>query len=202
MKKAILFDLDGVLIKSLDSNGKYLWSKHLKKDLGLTKEHCARIFGPQWRDVTTGAVGTREHLNTVFEDPIFKDLSVSADTFIDYWLSQESHEHVNKDMLKMIQNLPMPKYIATNQESYRTPHIQSLLPACFEKTFASFEIGYIKPEEGFYKHIQTELGLYAHEIVLIDDTFENVQKAQELGWQTYWYKNDLKTLKIFLEAHS
>lgn len=43
--KAIIFDVDGVLFQNHDENGRYLWSKNAKEDLGLSRDHFLIIYG-------------------------------------------------------------------------------------------------------------------------------------------------------------
>jgi hypothetical protein len=46
--KSIVFDCDGVLINNTDEYGKYLWSKNIKKDLGLRPDQIRLIFSGDW----------------------------------------------------------------------------------------------------------------------------------------------------------
>jgi len=67
-----------------------------------------------------------------------------------------------------------------------------------QRLFSSYQIGSIKPEAEFYQYIQNKLNLSPKELLLIDDTKENTVEAKELGWEIYYYQNDLKNLKTFL----
>ncbi len=49
--KAIIFDADGVLFKAHDKSGKYLWSRRIKEDLGLTSQHLSVIFSEKWEEI-------------------------------------------------------------------------------------------------------------------------------------------------------
>jgi HAD superfamily hydrolase (TIGR01509 family) len=51
----------------------------------------------------------------------------------------------------------------------------------------SCDIGFIKPEAEFYKYAQDKTGVYPQEILLVDNSKENIDKAKELGWQVGWY---------------
>ena len=42
--KAIIFDVDGVLIKQKDEHGKYLWQKNIEIDLGLSPDQVQQIY--------------------------------------------------------------------------------------------------------------------------------------------------------------
>src|ERR1700687_5543034 len=122
MVKAIIFDVDGVIFKSQDQNGKYLWSRNLKQDLGLGKQHCQLIYSDAWNMVTRGKIDTKDHLKNVFSDPIFDGLEITSEIFINYWLSYDNY--VNTDMIEIVQSLKIPVFLGTNQDRYRTEHIK------------------------------------------------------------------------------
>ncbi|MBN9342812.1 MAG: hypothetical protein BGO76_07615 [Caedibacter sp. 38-128] len=102
-------------------------------------------------------------------------------------------------MLNLVKSIGVPAYLGTNQDSYRTKHIKKIVGHTFRGCFASYAIGHIKPESGFYRYIENELGLESKQILLIDDTLANVEGAKARGWQSYLYKGDLKQLKTFLQ---
>lgn len=133
--KAIIFDVDGVVINSVDSHGKYLWSKTIKNDLGITSEHFSKIFAPIWKDITKGKHGTKDHLSNIFSN--YPELNISADQFISYWLKNDSN--ISHDIISLIKNIKIPVYLGTNQDSYRTDHIRKLVGIHFHKIFSSCE---------------------------------------------------------------
>jgi putative hydrolase of the HAD superfamily len=71
----------------------------------------------------------------------------------------------------------------------------------FQECFASYKIGFIKPEQGFFQHIQKALSLLPHELLLIDDTKNNTIGAQDCGWHVYHYQNDTRGLMDFLKKY-
>lgn len=183
--KAIIFDVDGVLMNSVDESGRFLWSKTAKQDLGLETTHFKQIFSDEWTKATRGQIDTKDHLDRVFKE---LNIDITSNTFIDYWLSRDNH--VDQDVLKFVDSLMhhnISLYIGTNQDKYRTTHIRKVFPIHFKGIFSSSDIGFIKPEPGFYNHIEEALGLRPSDILLIDDTFENIEGAQSQGWKTHHY---------------
>ena len=196
--KAIVFDLDGVIFKSHDENGNYLWSRSIKEDLGLTLKHFSIIFSEKWDSIIRGKMDFNDHLQAVFQEELFKDLTVTPQEFIQYWLSHD--HHINLDVLTLIEKLTIPCYLGTNQDALRTAHILNSIGSYFKKHFSSYEVGFIKPEKEFFEHIQKTLSLLPHEILLIDDTKNNIDGAKKCGWHVYHYQNDIEGLIDFLKS--
>lgn len=194
--KAIIFDIDGVVFKSIDENGKYLWSKNLKKDLKLNSEHCKLIYSKEWNNVTKGKISTVNHLQNVFSNPIFKNIDISPKKYIDYWLKND--QFVNKEIIELIKLLSIDSYIGTNQDYHRTEHIKKLVGSHFKYCFSSFELKFIKPEKRFYSAIEKFLNLKSNQILLIDDTYSNIVNAKKQGWETFFYNDDINKLTLFL----
>ncbi len=194
--KAIIFDVDGVLFKTYDQNKNFLWSSTIKQDLGLTSEHLSVIFSHKWYDIIRGKIDLSEHLNSVFQEKLFQDLAITPKKYIEYWLSKDNH--INQYVLKLAKQLKAPCYLGTNQEGTRTSHILSTIGSYFKGCFASYEIGFIKPEREFFQHIQNTLGLLPHELLLIDDTEHNIEEARRCGWYVYHYQNNIEDLERFL----
>jgi HAD superfamily hydrolase (TIGR01509 family) len=197
--KAVIFDVDGVIFQSVDENGRYLWNRNIKEDLGLTSKHFSVIFSEKWDSIIRGEIELSEHLQSIFQEELFKDLTITPQQYIEYWLSHD--HHFNQCILSLVESLEIPCYLGTNQEALRTTHILSAVGSLFRKCFASYKIGFIKPEQGFFQHIQKELSLLPHELLLIDDTKNNIDGAQNCGWHVYYYQNNIKDLMDFLKKY-
>lgn len=52
----------------------------------------------------------------------------------------------------------------------------------FDHVFNSAEIGFAKPDQRVYEHIELELGLAGDQIVYVDDAPANIEAAAERGW--------------------
>ena len=173
-------------------HNKYLWSRNAKADLGLRSDHFKLIFSTRWEDVTTGKLNTKEHLTGVFKHELFRDAPLTADQFINYWLSND--QFINEPMIELARSLTVPIYIGTNQDEYRTAHIARLIGSHFQTVFSSYQIGHLKPNSRS-EHVERTLTLQPHELLLIDDTLANVTGAQKRGWQGYFYQGDFNALR-------
>ena len=197
--KGIIFDLDGVILRSLDENGNYLWSRSIKEDLGLTSKHFSVIFSEKWESIIRGKIKLDDYLHVIFQEKLFKELGITPGQYIQYWLN---HDHqVNQDILDFVKILKIPCYLGTNQEALRTHHILDTVGSYFKECFASYKIGFIKPEQGFFQHIQNELSLLPHELLLIDDMKPYIEGAQKSGWHVYHYQNESEGLMDFFKKY-
>lgn len=197
--KAIIFDVDGVVFKTYDEHGSYLWSRNIKEDLGITQKHFSFIFSKKWEDIIRGKKDLHSHLQTVFKEELFKNLEISPIQYIHYWLSND--HQVNQEVLSLVKNLKIPCYLGTNQESLRTKHILNSVGSLFVECFASYQMGFIKPEKEFFYFIQKKLSLLPYELLLIDDTKSNIDGAKKCGWHVYHYQNSIDGLIDFFQKN-
>ena len=65
----------------------------------------------------------------------------------------------------------------------QTDHAQ--IRNMFDATFASHEIGFVKPEPAAFEHVVKALGVQAEEIVFLDDAEANVRAARDIGIQAH-----------------
>lgn len=57
-----------------------------------------------------------------------------------------------------------------------------------ERVFTVHELGSRKPEPGFYRALESQTGLPAHQIFMVGDDFSvDVAGAWQAGWPTVWY---------------
>ncbi len=126
-------------------------------------------------------------------------MGITPEQYIQYWLTQDYH--LNQEILDSVKSLKIPCYLGTNQEALRTKHILDTVGSYFKEYFASYKIGFIKPEQGFFQHIQKALSLLPHELLLIYDTKNNTLGAQDCGWHVYHYQNDIEVLMDFFKKY-
>ena len=182
--KAIIFDIDGVLIKSTDGSGNMLWKKDLKKRFG-TSYVIDSMLDP---DIFLGKVDTYKKVEAVLHD------KKKADQFVKYWLTQKNNIDVDKRLLAVareIKKTGVKIYIGTTQEKYRADYVWNKLgfKKIYDGIFASCDIGYMKPDVRFYKYIAKTLKISPQNILMIDDKPDNIEGAISAGMQGYLYIN-------------
>jgi putative hydrolase of the HAD superfamily len=188
----IIWDADGVLFNTFDEYGRFQWSKTIVEDLKIDFAVVDHIFSG-WDDVLRGTRDTRTH---IVEALASRGSTITPDDYITYWLEKDSS--VNWEVAAHLS--PARDCIGTNQEPLRTNRIAGLFASRIRKIFASSAIGFLKPEEGYYRFIEHELGLAPHQLCLIDDTARNVEAARTFGWTAHRYR-DVVSLRRFLNDH-
>jgi putative hydrolase of the HAD superfamily len=185
--KAIVFDVDGVLINCLDGNGNFLWQKNIERDLGISLQTTTQFFKEYWSKIGKGHLDTLEAI-----DLYLKSIGsgLEACDFMNYWHKKDSN--INHDVFEFAKSIreKYQLFIGTNQEKYRVRHIHRLLNSdeLFSEVFASCELGVEKPDVKFFKIIQERLEFKANEILFIDDSLKNVESARSVGWSAYHFE--------------
>jgi HAD superfamily hydrolase (TIGR01509 family) len=192
MNKVIVFDVDGVIVRSKDSNGHFLWQANIKNDLGIDSEVMRDIFGDPrgWLDCTLGKTDTK----TYFQSRLAKyAVNIGADVLIEYWLTRDTH--FDSDVMACIESLQGQRvFIASNQDRLRADHLVKTIGHLFEDVFVSSDIGAAKPEEKFFQYVEEALRVQPASIIFFDDQAENVATARRRGWDAHVFKDasDLK----------
>lgn len=186
--KAIIFDADGVMIKSsLKFNEIY------QKEFNISSEVMKPFFNGPFQLCSIGQADLKEELGKVLSDWRWKGTS---DELLRYWF--KVCDDVDEKMVKVIENLRergIKCYVATNQEKYRTQYMKEEMNfgKIFDKIYPSCEIGHKKPSAEFFRAVTNDLkekeGVSPQEIIFWDDEKENVEVAKKFGWQAFLYED-------------
>jgi len=189
--KVIVWDADGVLFNTFDERGRFRWSRTIAEDLAFDAKVFPHIFSAQWTEVLRGTRDTRMH---IAEALAAEGSSLSAEEYIDYWLAKDCS--VNREVAAHLH--PTHSCIGTNQDRLRTDVIANLFGPVVCRVFASSSIGFLKHEEGFYRHVENALELAPEQLCLIDDTLDQVAAARRFGWRAHHFVGTAQ-LDAFLE---
>lgn len=188
MTRAVLFDVDGVLINGYHSNPERVgpWDKDLLADVGIDPDHFRKgfIFDVFIKKVIVGEMALMDALERHLPALGYTG---SPMAFARYWLEKDSS--VNQPVLEVVRKLrsagDCQLFIATNQEHMRANWLWSVLEFgdLFEDIFYSARIGARKPDARFYQFVDSKVGPRAEPPLFFDDTEAVVQGARKAGWE-------------------
>jgi len=197
MIKVILFDLDGLVIVGR----KLLFSLRLSETKNIPKEKIDEFFLNDFRECSFGRADLKEKIAPYL---LKWNYDGSVDDILKFWF--ESENTIDLEVLKIIKDLrsrDIKCYIATRQEKYRMSYLLNdlKLKEYFDGTFCTCDIGYDKWQKEYWDFVFEKLKLNPEEIMFFCDTQKNVDAAEKLGVEAYFYTNInlLKDKTVFLK---
>ena len=184
--RAILFDVDGVLVHSLfhtDPQKRRRWDQHLLEDMGVDPTAFSRLFAGGFEATITGKVSLIETL-----DGFLPTIGYTGSTldFVAYWLGRDVY--LNHQLFESIKQLRasggVRLYIATNQEHLRANNLWSQLGLghMFDDMFYAARLGVAKPDPRFFAKIDENIGPQQQVPLFFDDSGKVVDAAIDFGW--------------------
>ena len=185
-----MVDVDGVLVDGRPEDGRP-WQTSLEEELGIPSDTLhEHFFGPYWESIVLGRAGLMEHLTTALQKIAPQ---VSPADFISYWFESDSRLAAPLlQELSLVRSAGIRVYLATNQEHLRAAYLMDNLGLSehVDGIFYSARLGAKKPDMEFFAKVQAAVGLCSEEILLIDDSLQNVEAARKVGWQAlHWTKH-------------
>lgn len=181
MVEALLVDVDGVLVRGRPADGKP-WASGLEADLGLRPADLhAAFFARHWEEIVLGRAGLIDRLSEALRE-IAPHLT--AEGLIAYWFEQDSRlDRALLDELAAERAAGREIHLATNQEHLRADFLMRTLGLAphVDGMHYSAALGCRKPDPAFFLAVAGRLGRPPGELLLIDDTPENLEGARAAG---------------------
>ena len=181
--KNIVFDLDGVMVEP------WGFANLLDSKYGITKDHTRKFFTENFPNCLTNKLDLKDALTPHLMQWGWRD---TVNEFVHQWLISE--DLTNENMAHLVEQLRDSGYncfLATNQEKYRKEFIQLNMgyEKLFDQLFFSCDLGYMKPERGFYESIQKSINMAPESIIFFDDQELYVSAAIESGWNAHVFED-------------
>ena len=178
----VLFDADGV-IQSTRAG----WMEELTAWAGSRAEEFLLAIAAADIACLTGAdfgAAVREvlqqfEINTTIEDVIDRH----------FWIEVRPPM---LDAVRAVRDLGLRCGLATNQQNLRGTYMRTSLgfEKIFDEQFYSFELGFAKPEAGYFQKIMDRINVAPDRVLFIDDHEGNVAGAREIGIHSELFPSD------------
>lgn len=182
--KILMVDVDGVLIRSPPGG----WFRDLQADLGLPQHVLETdFFDIHWAEIAVGRASLPARLGPVLERCA---PHLTARGLMDYWFRRDAE--VDPTFLGQLEPLRasgVALHLATNQEHERAAFLWKTLGLQdhFAAMHYSADVGWAKPDPGFFITVVARTGYAPADLTLVDDRPENVAAARQAGWGgLYW----------------
>lgn len=190
-----MVDVDGVLVDGRPADGLH-WQTSLQQDFALAPDKLREcFFDIHWEDIVLGRAGLMERLPVALEQIA---PHVDPNSFVSYWLEKDSRVSIPLlQELAVVRSAGVRVYLATNQEHIRAAYLMGPLGLgeYVDGIFYSAMLGVKKPDAEFFHRVQAFVGLRGEELLLIDDSGQNIAAALEAGWQALlWTENSSPSL--------
>lgn len=191
----IAWDFDGVL-NCNQANGRYVWENEFEREVGQSADAFGSFVFGRAPNVITGEIDLLERLE---EWTKAVECRINAQEILALWLELDAKP--DAEMLALFDELNQTgvrQIIATNNEARRADYIYRNMEmgARVEKVFASGPMGVGKPDQAFFAHITSELGVGAEQMFFIDDVLANVSGARSAGWEAFHFTPESRTALI------
>jgi HAD superfamily hydrolase (TIGR01509 family) len=96
------------------------------------------------------------------------------------------------DAVRAVRDLGLRCGLATNQQNLRGAYMRNSLgfEKIFDEQFYSFEIGFAKPEAGYFRTIMDRIDVSPSRVLFVDDHDDNVAGARGIGINSELFPRD------------
>lgn len=188
MKRALIFDFGGVLMKTVDYRPRHQWDERLALPYGSVESivHGSVL----WHKAQLGQVSP-----AVYWQGVGDALGIPQQMLVQLEHDYFSGDQLDESLIVYLRQLRQDGFqvglLSNDSAALRDKLSKLAIADLFDPLLISAEMGVMKPDARIYHHLLEKLGRPAHETIFIDDRAENVQAAAALGIHAIHYTHDL-----------
>ena len=195
MIKLILFDMGGII--NNNTSGGYI--DYLCKVSGKGKDEVVRVVKPITIKLSISTISLQEAERLISEG---LGVDIGQIRFLEYYKENLKIYDQNVEFIRSLKRKYKLASLTNNEENRYIYAVSQLGNNFFDFEFPSSRIHYRKPDKRVYEFVKEKTGFEYTEMLFIEDTYENLSVARELGINTilfdslYGMKENMKKLGI------
>lgn len=185
MKKAMIFDFGGVLMKTVDYAPRFAWDDRL----GLPHGSVERAVhnADSWVQAQHGEIPIQNYWADVA-----RQLKLSGEAIRQLAADFYSGDELDSELIDLIRTLRHdghPVALLSNDSLELLDKLRQLdIAHLFDPLIVSAETGVMKPDARAYEIVLERLNYPAPQTIFIDDRLDNINGAAALGIQAIHYR--------------
>jgi len=192
MIKAVIWDLGGVIVRTMDTSFREKWEDRLNLQPG--ELHDIVFDGSAGRSASVGEVGPDEVWDGI---AVRFDLSHDecANLQEDFWRG-DSVDHHLVSFIDQIHQGYKSGLISNAWLSLRSLiEVEWKIDYLFDDVLISAEMGVTKPDPAIYNRSLANLDVNPKNAIFVDDFKVNIHAAESLGMKTVWFQSTSQTIE-------
>jgi putative hydrolase of the HAD superfamily len=188
--EAVVFDVDGVLVRSGN------FGAQLLQDLELQRDALDSFWRGPFVQCSLGLSDLKKEVEPFLGKWGYRG---TVEDCLQAWFEADSAVNDTAfDEVERLRSRGIPCHVASTQERYRAAYLEGPMGLAdrFDRLFFSCHLGVRKPQLEFYRRVTDELGVSPATLLFFDDQQANVDAARAAGWsaEVYTFGDDLQAL--------
>jgi len=193
MLKALIFDLNGVLIQ-----GPFL-SERFKDKYGVSVD----VFLPALKEIMAKVRNPEAGDTFLYWQPYFEKwgIKIEKQEFFNFWFKAEKEVPEIIEMARVAKARGVKLFILSNNFEERAVYCRdhfSFIHDIFDNVYYSWQTGFVKPDPRAFTNLLFVNGLTPEECLYIDNTEDNVGVARDIGMNAETYADTAKLKKTLI----
>lgn len=189
MIKAVIFDLNGIFIQSPKL------SERFAEDFSVSISK----FLPKLFDIMDKTRQPNAGPAFTYWKPVLAEwnIKLSEKEFWDYWFEVEKVSETMVQFAKELRSKNIKVFVLSNNFKERAEYYGHYpwIHEAVDKTYFSWQTGYVKPDPRAWASLLTENNLKPEECLYFDDQEKNLKAAESVGIKSFMFTDEVELEK-------